>query len=302
MKKRQEKRIKRSFKKSIYLLITTILLVVITVQVYSSLIFKRPDRINLFILDERPTFLSVSTTGESNYILNLYSDLKIKVPGGFGFYRVGALNKLVDLEKDPSIFKRALSGTTLTFTDYYFYPKKVDINYGKKEDIKIIEPSIKNILLNRSNAGFFDRVYLGYKLLTLKKNSIRFLDAFEKVNEKKDLAFDSERFEEEYNGLFFQSTYRNERLTVQILYTNEYSSAVMIAQILENSGIRVVYISKNKKADNSCKIKEKEKSFSQTAINLGRFFSCKVETGEPGISDIIFQIGDIEKKWVDVQK
>ncbi|MEX1052419.1 MAG: hypothetical protein WEC80_01065 [Patescibacteria group bacterium] len=297
MKKRQEKQIKNNLKKVTLTLILLGFFVFFIVQTYNSLIYKRPDRINVFILDERPTLLSISTSGESNYILNFYSDLKINVPGGFGFYRVGALNKLVDLEKDPDLYKRALTGTILTFTEYYFYPRSVDIDYGKKEDISIVEPRIRNILFSKSNANFLDRLYLAYKVLTLKKNSIRFLDTPEKINISKDLVFDSERFEEKYNGLFFHSTYRKERKSVQVLYTKEYTSADIVAQTLENSGIRVVDISKSSMTDNNCEIIETQKPFSETAKDISNFFSCKLVLGESEISDIIVNLGDIERKW-----
>ncbi len=186
----------------------------------------------------------------------------------------------------------------MTFIDFYFYPKKVEINFGKNENTSFIEPRVKNIMLYKSNAEFFDRIYLSYKILTQKKSNLTTLQSFERLNENKDLVFDSSRFEETYDGLFYQQTYRNERKSVQILYTNDYTSAFIIGQILENNGIRVVDISRTQEADNTCNISERERKSSKTSINLGLFFQCKVSShATTTISDIIFNLGSIEKEW-----
>ncbi|MFH1827352.1 MAG: hypothetical protein ABH812_02915 [bacterium] len=298
MKKREEKNIKKIVKILLQIIFFSVLLIYIAVNLYRSVIFQKNDRINLFIFDKNPTFLSISTKGEQNFLVNFYPDLKINVPGGFSFYRIGALNKLVQLEKRADIYQKAISGSTLTFLDYYFYPKKQEIYYGGDSKPQIVELSIKNVLFDKSNANFFDRLYLSYRIISLNKNDLIKLNTFERLNKNKDMVFDTERFEETYNGLFYQSTYRTERKSVQILYTKNYSSAVLIGKILENNGIRVVDISKTTKTYKGCVVIEKTNKLSKTAKNLNSYFGCKTIQADTGISDIIMFLGAIENSWL----
>ncbi len=297
MKKRTEKEVKKSFK-IIFILITGAIFLLLGInRVYHSLLIQKPERINIFILDQNPILLSLSTIGESNYFLNFYPDLKINVPGGYGNYRVGALGKLSDLERDREVLNRAISGATLTFIDFYFYSSKTESYFGKKNQNPQFKSKFKNIIFSKSNANFFDRVYIILKLLSSQKNNFVKLESFEKLNESKDLIFDHERFSEYYNGTFFQHTYRDERKSVQILYTNNYNSADIIGRILESNGIRVVDISKTNQADKSCTVSEKDDHFSMTAKNISRYLNCKLQYGKTGISDVILNLGDIEKLW-----
>src|SRR3989344_49921 len=145
MKKRIEKEIKKSLKTTTVLLIGVIALIFGLTRIYNSLLIQKPERINVFVLDQNPIFLSLSTIGESNYFLNFYPDLKINVPGGYENYRVGALGKLSDLERDSGVLSRTISEATLTFMDFYFYPKKPNVLFGNNNH-KQFEPKLKNII------------------------------------------------------------------------------------------------------------------------------------------------------------
>ena len=296
MKKRIEKEAKRSLKTLVLSIISCFILVLFIVQLYKSLFITKPERINLLFLNQNPTLLSLSTVGESNYYLNLYPDLKLNVPGGYGDYRVGALVKLSQLEKDSGIISRAIGGSTFTFLNYYFYPNNIQTYFGKIPTSKF-NLNLKNIIFNKSNASFFDKAYLLIKILGVQNNNFIKLSAFEKINNNKDLVFDSERFAEEYNGLFFQHTYRDERKSVQILYTNNYNSADIIAKILENNGIRVVDISKTDKTDKNCRVFEKAKKYSLTSKNISTYLDCKLVNSDTEISDIVIFLGHKEELW-----
>lgn len=297
MKKRAEKEIKKSLKTTIILLIGAVTLIFGLTRIYHSLLIQKPERVNIFVLDQNPILLSLSTIGEQNYFLNFYPDLKIYVPGGYGNYRVGALGKLSDLERDNGVLSRTISGATLTFMDFYFYPSKTQVFFGKNNQKQQFEPKIKNIIFNKSNANFFDRIYLILKLVGSQKNNFAKLETFEKLNVSKDLIFDRERFAENYSGTFFQHTYRDERKSVQILYTNNYNSADTIARILESNGIRVVDISKSNMTNKNCLVSEKAFKFSITAKNISKYLDCELQYGKTGIADVILNLGGIEKLW-----
>lgn len=296
MKKRIEKEVKKSLKTLVLSIISCLILVLFIIQLYKSLFITKPERINLIFLNQNPTFISLSTVGESNYYLNLYPDLKLNIPGGYGDYRVGALIKLSQLENDSGLISRAIEGSTFTFLNYYFYPNKVQTYFGKASSSEF-NLNLINIILNKSNAGIFDKAYLFIKLVGIQSHNFIKLNTFEKLNHNKDLVFDSERFVEEYNGLFFQHTYRNERKSVQILYTNNYNSADIIGKILENNGIRVVDISKTDKTDKNCKVFEKAIKYSITSKSISTYLDCKLVSGDTGISDIIIFLGHKEELW-----
>lgn len=296
MKKRIEKEVKKGLKTLVLCVILFLILVVFILQFYKSLFFQKPERINLLFFNQNPTLISLSTIGESNYYINLYPDLKLNVPGGYGDYRIGALIKLSQIEKDNELINRAIGSSTLTFLNFYFYPNEDQTYFGKAPEPEF-NLNLKNIIFNKSNASLFNKVFLFFKLVGIQNHNFIKLNAFEKLNNNKDLVFDTERFAEEYNGLFFQHTYRDERKSVQILYTNDYNSADRIAKILENNGIRVVDISKTNKTDKNCKVYEKTKKYSMTSKNVSNYLNCKLVNGDTEISDIKIFLGDQEELW-----
>jgi hypothetical protein len=98
-------------------------------------------------------------------------------------------------------------------------------------------------------------------------------------------------------GYFYKKSYRKEKSTVQILYTNNYQTALIISQILEGEGIRVIDISKTQKESPRCSIIQNTVPFSQTATHIKSFFQCDIKKGNAEISDILFHIGNLEKEW-----
>src|SRR3990167_5657241 len=86
-----------------------------------------------------------------NYLLFFSNSVKVIVPGGYGEYKVGAVGKLVSLEKNPEIIRKTFSAVTATLVDLYFYPKKTTIYHQDNFNSNEI-PTIKEIFLTNSNA------------------------------------------------------------------------------------------------------------------------------------------------------
>ncbi len=260
-----------------------------------SLFFSRPDRLNLIFYSQTPYVLSLGYKDNINYLVSFYPDLKVLVPGGYGYYRVGAIGKLISLEKDPQILKRTFSSATSTFASLYFFKNQEEVYYGKKkvEDIRL--PGLSEILFAKSNASFFDRAFLFYKLILLKPGDFTQLDPLVQ-KEKEDTIFSVEDFAKEYQGFFYQSTYRNERRSVQIIYTKRTKNAELVSRILEGSGIRVVDVSFEEEDLKNCLIIEGGKG-SRTAKALSSFFGCRLIQGQTRLSDIIFHLGSEEEHW-----
>jgi hypothetical protein len=261
-----------------------------------SLFLNAPDRFQIVVYGRDSRIYSIDTRGTSHYIIHFAPDEKIGVPGGYGFYRVGALGKLVSLEKDPSILTKAFSVASSTFVTRSFYPPGDELYYGGQVSRDVGMPAATDLLKNPSNANVFDRLYLFLHFLRVKKSDYLLLRSRGDSQDKNGArVFVPENFSKETEGFLYNSTYRRERQTVQIIYTKSYNTARTIANILEGNGIRVVDITQSEKNNSNCVISGGEHT--KTAVMLADFFACPLKPGKNEISDILFDIRGIEDMW-----
>lgn len=249
------------------------------------------------IFDQNPVYYSLGIRDGVDYLIPFYADLKIEVPGGYSFYRVGALERLVSLEKKRDLLRRAFSFATSTFTDISFYRGRNEVFYGKKEDYNPSLPGLYKVIIYKSNANIFDRLYLLTKLVGKNKNSFQRLENLPIRGSKNEPILAQKDFFKKYQGYFYQRTYREENKSVQIIYTKSYKSALNLSDILDGSGIKVVDLSQDRK-QNTCQIIEDAKdNFSQTARDLADFLDCTLTKGSASVSDIIVMLGSREGEW-----
>jgi len=281
----------KGFKLFKFLIIFFWLIFFIVLNLKSSIFLNKKERVNLVFYGPKTVVYSLSLNNDLTYLIYYPVNLSLLVPGGYGFYRVGALGKLIFLEKEPNLFKRIFSASNSFFIDLYFYPKKDEIYFDEKNDKKIW-PTLTDLFFNQSNANFIDRL-LTFYYLWLKKPS--FYQTISISNQKK---FDQNDFFKKNIGTFYKKIYRQENLTVQILYNRNYQTAKLLAQILEGEGIRVVDLSQKKLDSNkSCQIVTSLKIKTQTVKDIKQFFSCSFKSGGTPVSDIIIKLGKLEKDW-----
>ncbi len=288
---------------SLRLLFTVLVLCglyVLVKNLYSSAFFQKKDRVNIVVSTETVAFYSLGLDDGVNYFASFFPDLEVVVPGGYGYYRLGALSKLVDLEKTPDLLKRTLSLMTSNFNDYYFYPSrskdKINVHFGRDQK-EFSTPSFNLTFFGKSNASFFDRLYIYMKLFSKTKGQFRIISLLPYINVGSRQVFSNQDFFDRYQGNFYKKTYRNEQRTVQILYTKSYKTAKMIGQMVEGEGIRVVDFSDKSGTSKECEIVEDTKNFSQTAKALSQFFNCKLLQNKTDPYDIIFKLNRVEKEW-----
>jgi hypothetical protein len=264
-----------------------------------SLFFQRKDRITIVVYSAKPTYYSFGISEVGNYALSFYPDLRVQIPGGYGYYRVGALGKLVQLEKEPIIFQKAFSAVTSTTVDYYFYEDSDQVYYGSKgSEQKEGQPKLRDLFFMKSNASFIDRLYLLALLNQIKPNTVYEIDYLPYDRVKDDTVFDSKTFLEKYIGTFYQKTYRNENLNVQIVYSKSYKTADLISSILNGNGVLVGDISQEPHDQEKCTVIEEDSDKkSKTAQLITTYFGCDHKKGETGIYDILFVLGSLEKTW-----
>lgn len=267
-------------------------------SLFGSAFFIKEDRINILFYSSEPIYYSFEKGGEVHYVTTFNADSRTGVPGGYGIYRIGALGKLITLEKNPELLKKTFSRITGSMIDYYFYPQTEEIYYGSHEQTRI--PTFKELFFFSSNANFFDRIYLYFQFAG------KHLNNFEEIHIKKIMSGDSIllsdiAFARQYLGYFYHKSLRKENKTVQILYGDSYISAKNMSRVVDGEGIRVVDIDKSIKSESlksECIVMENtEKYFSQTAKEISQFFHCILIKGKGRVSDIVVEMGKAEKEW-----
>lgn len=294
MKRKKEKKKLSYF--FLYLIIFCFFFIVfILIKDFSrSLFLNNKERINIVFYGNQTYFYSLDKTGEINYYLYFPSDVKIVIPGGYGLYRLGGLGKLVFLEKKPDIFKKTFSLATSSFVDYYFYPKKINIYYGFDEKNDLFLPSLKKIFGDKSNANFFDRLYLSLFFLKTSKKNYLSLPLF--YDKKK--VFQEKQLFKKTQGYFYKKILRQEELNIQIIYHQSYQTGLALSSMIEGEGIKVNDLTSKNKTGKDCFILENKKEHSATAIALQNFFHCQIRKEETDLYDIILILNNEENKWL----
>ena len=279
----------------IYIFLLVCLIYYLFKLVTSSVFLKGRDKINVVFYGEETRFYSLDRKNV-NYILSFSNLVKVIVPGGYGQYKVGALGKLASLEKKPDIIGKTFSATTSTLVDLYFYQKKI-IVYHENLNLKK-PPTFSQIFLRNSNANIIDKLILFYIFSTNNKESFQIIDLGPFETKGNDSEFDYNSFYKKFQGSFFQRIYRNFDINVQIVYKESYRTAQLIGQMIEGEGIRVVDLSNQDKILKGCLlIANKNTSNSKVFQRLSDFFKCKTVIGETTVSDIILELGELEKDW-----
>ncbi|MFH0773403.1 MAG: hypothetical protein V1922_03780 [bacterium] len=284
------------------LLCGVVLLIIILRHLFTSAFFVKEDRINILLYSSEPIYFSIERGGEVHYATTFNADSRTAVPGGYGVYRMGALGKLVTLEKNPELLKRTFSRITGSMIDYYFYPKSEAIYYGSDEKVRF--PSLSDLFICESNANFFDRLYIYFQFVG------KHLSDFEEIHINKiqtgeTVLLSDVTFARQYLGYFYHKSLRKENKTVQLLYTNSYIAAKNMSRVIDGEGIRVVDIdvtedskTKEEYKKTECVVKENtNNNFSLTAEEIAHFFHCILKKGKGRVSDIVIEMGKREGEW-----
>ncbi len=261
----------------------------------SSVFLKDRDKINVVFYGEGTRFYSLDRKNV-NYLMSFSNSVKVVVPGGYGQYKVGAIGKLANLEKKPEIIGRTFSATTSTLVDLYFFQKKTLIYY---DNLSLRwAPTFKEIFLTNSNANLIDRIFIYYIFSTNSRETFQMIDLSPFESGGDNSTFDYNSFYKKFQGSFFQRTYRDYDINVQVMYKKSYKTAQLIGQMIEGEGIRVVDLSNQGITIKGCLlITDKNTAVTKAYMRLADFFRCKTQIGETTVSDIILELGDLEKDW-----
>lgn len=284
-KKKLGEKSTKTIVKLVFLSFLIIFIITIIRIINGSIFFQKKSHIQLVVYGKHTSFFSFGSRDGINYGLYVSPDDLVDVPGGYGVYRVGALGKLIKLEKDTKLLLKTFSATTGSFVDLYLSAGTGDIYYGTDQTLEPRFPTVTEILFNESNMNVLERFYILSYILK-QNNSV-----------VKTLRY-SLTFADEYQGFFFDPVFRKERLNVQIIYSKSYKSALKLSQIIEGEGIRVGDIVVSSERNPSCAILENTDKHTYSAEALARFFNCPLKKGKTGGYDILFILGDTENDWL----
>jgi len=279
----------------VVLLFAFCFLILIYKEITSSVFLKGRDKVNVVFYGEGTRFYSLDRKNV-NYLMSFSNSVKVIVPGGYGQYKVGAIGKLASLEKKPELIGRTFSATTSTLVDLYFFQKKTLI-YHDNSTLKW-SPTFKEIFMTNSNANLIDRIFIYYIFSANSRETFQIIDLKPFESGGNNSTFDYNSFYKKFQGSFFQRTYRDYDINVQVMYKNSYKTAQLVGQMIEGEGIRVVDLSNQGRAIKGCLlITDKNTAMTKAHMRLADFFRCKSQIGETTVSDIILELGDLEKDW-----
>lgn len=269
-------------------------------SIKDSLFFNLKDRINIVFYEETPVFISIGRKDSVHYLIRFEPEMKVYVPGGYQYYRIGSLGKLAYLEKKTEIVEKTFSSSLSCFVDFYFLKDSPTVYFNKNNSQSyIFNKKIKFdhlFLINfKSNTNFFDRLWLMFFFISKRKIDFSIINLAPFLDKKND--FNEKDFFDYYQGHFYHSNYRKEGKTVQIIY-QDYSIAKRLGRIIEGEGIRIVDFTKTSVSLKSCILVENSETASQTGEFLAKKLNCLWKKGKPTLSDIQIFLGDhLENIW-----
>lgn len=260
-----------------------------------SLFLNRNGRVNVVFYGQYPRYYSLGLNDNTNFSIDFFPDLTVMIPGGYGFYRVGALGKLANLEKKTDLYKKTFSFNTASFVDYYFYPKNNSVYFGNSQKTQDL-PDFKDIFLLLSNANIFDRLYLYLYFLGKKTDNFKPIQLNHETKSGLTI-MNYDAFLKKYRGYLYSQIFRKERKSVQIKYKSSYKTAFSLGELIEGEGIRVIDVASDNKLSENCSVIEDNDKVTETAKQLAGFFGCQIKRDQVERSDIILELGNKEVEW-----
>ena len=257
--------------------------------------FSQKGRVNVLVYDSTPIFLSLNVREGVNYYANLPLDIKVKVPGGHGYFRIGSLGKLAFLEKTPGLLGRTFSLFFSTPVDFYFYKDISQIYYsnkGKVNNLRAFE--IHKLFSYSSNADLLTRIYLFLKLFDFKNSNFELLKV--RKEEVEEDRVDLEKFHRRLQGFFYSTSLRQEDKKVKIYFSVYPFAAKNIGRILEGTGVNVIGFQRREKLD-KCEVEAAQNSF--TLEFLTRAFKCNIKINSKLSGNLIkfYLDKSLEEQW-----
>lgn len=289
---------KKKINKYVFFISVVILVIgFLSIKIKNSLFITRPDRLNLVFYGQNVVFYSLDFENKIHYRINLSSEVRLSVPGGYGEYRIGSLGKLIKLEKKPQLLQKAFSAALSNFTHNYFFPDN-DVIYQHKNANNDSLPSIQDLLVYKSNAKLFDRLYLFIIFFIQGREINQNIASIVVTNKQNDQVWQREDFSRKYLGYWYSKDIRSERANVQIIYKKNYNTAQLLSNVIEGNGIKIVDLTENSQMKSGrCLIEYNSIKMIKTVSALTNFFQCDQRLVQTDAVDIMIYLNNLETEW-----
>jgi hypothetical protein len=160
-----------NYPKWVYFFICALIVYFVIIWVRSvgdRVTFFDHDRVNVLFYGAEPMVLSFGIGDAGNYVLYFDPSTEMYTVGGYGYYRIGSLEKLAQIEKDYDLLRRTVASALSTDIDYYFSPKETAVYGGESSATDLEKFSLLKHIVSfqeRTNAHLMDRILLAWVVL-----------------------------------------------------------------------------------------------------------------------------------------
>lgn len=232
-----------------------------------------------------------------HYKVKVPAEVKLRVPGGYGIYKAGAIHRLAELEKKPYILHEVGTYFASSFIDGYVVPSTESLPGGGISLASLI-------LKSQSSFSTLDKLFIAWLAFNTEDESIKEIDIFTK-EESQDLLLDYKDLQKSLQGILYHREFRDEGKTVKILYLQSGQAGEALAAILEGSGIRVGDIGYTTQIDHAneerCVVYESAQTHSLAALKIASYFECDLRSESKseasGYDILLVMPKGFEAKW-----
>lgn len=269
------------------ILLMFLVLACLTFMNYLQSLFNTSlTRVNIAVWGKRSYVISLGKTARQHYIFLFPNSYEVQVPGGLRGYKIGSLGKLAKLEQDPQLFAKAMGQGSKVFIHKSLHDDSGaiydDDSWLASVKFAQIKDDIVQAVFKSGDLTLFDRLFLYLTIREARPSQTTLVRVKDTVPEL----------------LLYDKVFRNEKKLVQMSYAHSERTALFIAQLLENSGIRVADITQGSSPRPKCAIIESGDAHSQTSRFLSSYFGCELLHGDTGLYEIKWQLDEkVEKEW-----
>ncbi len=250
------------------------------------------ERLTLAVASNPPLIVSFNKNSGEVSLISVPSETYLEVPGGFGWYRVGTLWHLGQIEKQNG---RLLMLALRTFVGapldgWIGWQKDAPDFSSKKKDVIIHSLSQKIFSPAVSNLSVFDRWWLWFSLSHVRTEKIVAVDLGDKEtmvkvslpDQTKANMGDPQLVDKVTQTVLFEKIAQNERLPWRILNTTDTAGiGNKLARVLTNMGYNVAGVGNEVRERAGCRLVVPPLSLkSPGVVRLSRAVNCPIFTSD----------------------
>jgi len=253
-------------------------------QYRSSLFLSKRQVVNIGVFSEKPFVYSYDRNRKIAHIVNFEPDIYVNVPGGYGWYKLGSVNLLGQIENNQNeILKQTFAELAGAPIDLVVYPKKAKVFENQAKNFLDYFYNFRQHWISQSKNShsvnnLFDRLILPAKL-NLRADRLIVINTENLIlKEKNQKRYYSEKLDSKIKGFLYQEELLHSPAKVVIFSSSEnYLSARKLMRQVEGLGLKVLELKiLSNEPDKHCLIKASSNN-KKIAKLLADYYNCQVE-------------------------